>query len=155
MSRQERQSVTRRPWRLHKRVLPQHTDHAGVMWHGVYVAWLEEARVEALSAAGLSYAVMVGEGLEMPVVSLRIDYRQALRHGDEVVLESSCEARRGVRWPWTTRFLLGEAVMAEAIVELVMLRRAEEGGIVLRRAPQEVQAVITCLQEGELEQPSA
>ena len=43
--------------------LPQHTDHAGVMWHGVYVAWLEEARVEALSAAGLSYAVMAGEGL--------------------------------------------------------------------------------------------
>ena len=38
------------PWRLCKRVLPQHTDHAGVMWHGAYVAWLEEARVEALNA---------------------------------------------------------------------------------------------------------
>ena len=109
MSRQQRQSVTPRPWLLRKRVLPQHTDHAGVMWHGAYVAWLEEARVEALSAAGLSYSVMSGEGVEMPVVSLRIDYRQALKHGDEVVLESYCEARRGVRWPWTTRFLLGHA----------------------------------------------
>ena len=56
------------------------------------------------SAAGL-HAVMAGEGIEMPVVSLRIDYRKALKHGDEVVLESYCEARRGVRWPWTTRFL--------------------------------------------------
>ena len=36
MSRQQRQSVTTRPWRLRKRVLPQHTDHAGVMWHGAY-----------------------------------------------------------------------------------------------------------------------
>ena len=63
MSRQQRQSVTPRTWRLRKRVLPQHTDHAGVMWHGAYVAWLEEARVEALSAAGLSYSVMSGEGI--------------------------------------------------------------------------------------------
>ena len=26
---------------LTKRVLPQHTDYAGVMWHGAYVQWLE------------------------------------------------------------------------------------------------------------------
>ena len=55
-------SVTPQPWRLCKRVLPQHTDHAGVMWHGAYVAWLEEARVEALAAAGLSYSAMTAHG---------------------------------------------------------------------------------------------
>ena len=27
------------PWKLSKLVLPQHTDHAGVMWHGTYVNW--------------------------------------------------------------------------------------------------------------------
>ncbi len=60
-------SVTPLPWRVQKRVLPQHTDHAGVMWHGAYVAWLEEARVEALVAAGLTYADMTALGVEMPV----------------------------------------------------------------------------------------
>ena len=44
-------------------------------WHGVYVARLEEVRVEASRRP--SYAVMAGEGIEMPVVSLRIDYRKA------------------------------------------------------------------------------
>jgi hypothetical protein len=58
-----------------------------------------------------------------------------------------------VRWPWTTRFLLGETVMAEAVVELVMLRRSEEGGVVLRRVPLEVQAVIDCLLGGGHEEP--
>ena len=43
-----------RGWLLQRRVLPQHTDHAGVMWHGAYLAWLEEARVEALAAVGLA-----------------------------------------------------------------------------------------------------
>ena len=63
-------------------MLPQHTDHAGVMWHGAYVARLEEARVEALAAAGLSYSVMAGMGLEMPVVSMTVEYRRSIRHGE-------------------------------------------------------------------------
>jgi len=69
-------------------LLPQHTDYAGVMWHGAYVQWLEEARVEALQAAGLGYAAMTAMGVDMPVVSLHLDYRQPLRHGDEVCVES-------------------------------------------------------------------
>ena len=60
-----RKSVTPSPWRLIKRVLPQHTDHAGVMWHGAYVGWLEEARVEALAAAGLGYAAIVATRLRV------------------------------------------------------------------------------------------
>ncbi|MEC9028789.1 MAG: acyl-CoA thioesterase, partial [Cyanobacteriota bacterium] len=67
------------PWKLRKRVLPQHTDHAGVMWHGAYLAWLEEARVEALAQVGLPYARISAAGLEMPVVRLEIHYRRALR----------------------------------------------------------------------------
>ena len=59
------ESVTTHPWRLQRRVLPQHTDHGGVMWHGAYVAWLEEARVEAIAAAGMSYAQLSEEGYEM------------------------------------------------------------------------------------------
>ena len=49
---------------LTKRVLPHHTDYAGVMWHGAYVQWLEEARVEALQAAGLGYAAMTAMGVD-------------------------------------------------------------------------------------------
>jgi acyl-CoA thioester hydrolase len=45
------------------------------MWHGAYVAWLEEGRVEALARVGLDYAELSSRGLEMPVVSLGIDYR--------------------------------------------------------------------------------
>ena len=84
---------------LTKRVLPQHTDYAGVMWHGAYVQWLEEARVEALQAAGLGYAAMTAMAVDMPVVSLHLDYRQPLRHGDQVCVESRCPGQQGVRWP--------------------------------------------------------
>ena len=50
-----RDNIDSKALRLIKCVLPQHTDHAGVMWHGVYLNWLEEARIEALSQVGLTY----------------------------------------------------------------------------------------------------
>ena len=54
--------VTRLPWVCRKQVLPQDTDHAGVLWHGSYVAWLEEARVQALAEAGLDEDLEVTDG---------------------------------------------------------------------------------------------
>ena len=79
-------------------------------------AWLEEARVEALSAAGLSYAAMTAMGVEMPVVSLRIDYRKALKHGDEVCVESYCRGEAWCALALDLPLCLGDAVMAEASV---------------------------------------
>ena len=137
-------SVTPLPWTLEKQVLPQHTDYAGVMWHGAYVNWLEEVRVEALDAAGLRYAEMTASHIDMPVVSLKIEYRRALRHGDRIQLESVFGERAGVRWPWHTRFLKGGRLMAEAWIDLVMLHR----GRVLRHPPEPMAAALKRLREG-------
>ena len=93
------------PWKLSKVVLPQHTDHAGVMWHGSYVSWLEEARIEALDQVGMKYMDLSLQGFEMPVVSLEIKYISVLRHGELVLLETKSLPRRGARWPWLTKFL--------------------------------------------------
>ena len=125
-------------------MLPQHTDHAGVMWHGAYVAWLEEARVEALAAAGLSYSAMAGMGLEMPVVSMTVAYRRSIRHGDQIVLESQCGSQSGVRWPWRSRFVLNGQVMADARVELVIVG----DGRLLRQPPDAIRPALNALQGG-------
>jgi acyl-CoA thioester hydrolase len=109
-------------WLLRRRVLPQHTDHAGVMWHGAYLAWLEEARVEALAAVGLAYSDLSARGLELPVVDLAIQYRRALVHGDAVEVQSRVLPQRGARMPWHSRFVAPDGgVAAEASVELVLV----------------------------------
>ena len=112
-------------WLLERRVLPQHTDHAGVMWHGAYLAWLEEARVEALAAAGIAYSDLSARGLELPVVSLTIDYKQPLFHGEAVQLWSEVLPRVGLRLPWRSRFVAASGKLAaEARVELVLVESA-------------------------------
>ena len=107
---------------MQRRVLPQHTDHAGVMWHGAYVGWLEEARIEALGAVGLPYSDLSARGLGLPIVSLTIDYRQSLLHGDVVELRSLVRPRQGVKLPWhTALYGPGGVLAATARVELVLL----------------------------------
>lgn len=139
------------PWILRRRVLPQHTDHAGVMWHGAYLAWLEEARVEALAAAGLDYRVLSDRGLELPVVSLAIQYRQALLHGDWVDLRSAVEPRRGVKLPWRSWFVRADgSVAAEAQVDLVLvdLSAGPQQRRLLRQLPPDLAQALQTLTRG-------
>lgn len=140
-----------RPWTLLRRVLPQHTDHAGVMWHGSYLAWLEEARVEALAAVGLEYSALSARGLELPVVSLAIEYRQALLHGDLVELRSAVEPRRGVSMPWRSWFVRADgAIAAQARVELVLveLSAGAQRRRLRRRLPDDLAAAVAALERG-------
>ena len=141
-----------RGWSLRRRVLPQHTDHAGVMWHGAYLSWLEEARVEALASAGLAYSDLSDLGLELPVVSLAIDYRRGLRHGDLVELRSWVLPRSGVRLPWLSRFIGADGVLAaEARVDLVLVEWNPSSGArrPLRHLPPDLEAALARLERGE------
>lgn len=133
---------------LHRRVLPQHTDHAGVMWHGAYLAWLEEARVEALAAAGLAYSELSARGLELPVVSLSISYRQPLLHGDLVQIQTRMLPRCGLRFPWRSRFLAPQGhLAAEASVELVLVDSGGEAGArrLVRHLPADLEQAIASI----------
>jgi acyl-CoA thioester hydrolase len=139
------------PWCMRRRVLPQHTDLAGVMWHGAYVAWLEEARVEALAEVGLAYSDLAERGLSLPVVELAIVYRRPLRHGDVVQVCSQLLPPRGVRLPWASRFLDDAGrVAAEARVELVPLETSPQGERqkVLRHLPGDLEQAIQALLQG-------
>ena len=140
-----------RPWQIERAVLPQHTDHAGVMWHGSYLAWLEEARVEALRRAGLAYSDLSKRGLELPVISLKIDYRQALLHGETVRVESWVLPQKGVKLPWRSAFLKANgSVAAEAHVELVLVDLSQGPGQrrLLRKAPEDLRQALEHLKKG-------
>ena len=133
--------VTHLPWICRKQVLPQDTDHAGVLWHGSYVAWLEEARVQALAEAGLAYAGLSAQGLELMVVDLRLRYMQALAHGEAVELHSWLQPQAGVRLPFKTHFIKADgALAAEAVVTLALVDR-QRGRLQRQQPPDLVEAL--------------
>ena len=79
---------TKKVWKINKTVLPQHSDHAGVMWHGTYFNWLEEGRINALSQSGINYFDLTKKGLELPLINASIKYILPLFIGDNITVES-------------------------------------------------------------------
>ena len=92
-------------------------------------------------------------GLELPVVHLAVDYKQALLHGDAVQLWSAVLPRRGVRLPWRSWFVApGGTVAAQADVELVLvdLSAGPAQRKLLRHLPPNLTAAIEALERGPL-----
>ena len=82
------------------RVQAHHTDYSGAVWHGNYIAWMEEARVECLRSLGLEFADWVNSGFDLPVIDLSIQYRRPLRMGMQVCVKTRLEKSSGVRLSW-------------------------------------------------------
>ena len=75
-------------WKVEKIVLPQHADHAGVMWHGTYFNWLEESRINALLEVGICYFELTKKGLDLPLINTSIKYKSPLFLGEKITIES-------------------------------------------------------------------
>jgi acyl-CoA thioester hydrolase len=81
-------------------VQPHHTDYAGVVWHGSYLTWMEEARIAVFRDVGIEFADLVAMGCDLPVVSLNLNYHQAVHMGQKVCVRSQLEPTSGVRLTW-------------------------------------------------------
>jgi acyl-CoA thioester hydrolase len=64
------------------RVYPHHTDYSGVVWHGMYLTWMEEARVECLRTVGMSFEELVSAGVDLPVAEMSLRYHRSARTGN-------------------------------------------------------------------------
>jgi acyl-CoA thioester hydrolase len=127
------------------RANPHHTDYAGVVWHGSYTAWLEEARVECLRAIGIDYADLVALGCDLPVVELSIRYYRSLRLGMAAVVKTRMAEVTGVRihWDYAIESPDRQDLYVTAKVTLVALDR--ERGKVMRQLPTTVKDALARL----------
>lgn len=136
-------------WKLKKTVLPQHTDHAGVMWHGSYLNFLEEGRIDALEKVGLSYSKLSKKGFEIPVVSIQLRYKISFIHGEKVLLTSQFKLENKIRLTCKTSFLKSNGdIGAEAIIGLVVVRKINESIKLVRELPVEMKNILLRLEEG-------
>lgn len=70
------------------RVYYHDTDSYGVVWHGSYVRWLEEGRVELCDMLGLKLEDMQRDGVTLPVVDMHIRYKSSARMNDRLLVET-------------------------------------------------------------------
>jgi acyl-CoA thioester hydrolase len=64
-------------------------DLAGVVWHGHYMKYLENARWAVMERIGLPLEAMLTCGFLWPVVGLQVKYVRAARYGDRLRVQAS------------------------------------------------------------------
>lgn len=122
-------------------VYPHHTDYGGVVWHGQYIAWLEEARIECLKSIGVSFAELVSLGYDLPVVELSVRYRKVLKLGDSAVVRTRMTEIEGVKihWDYKIESPTSRDLYSTARVTLVTVDR--ERGKILRVIPPSIKEI--------------
>ena len=136
-------------WELTKLVLPQHTDHAGVMWHGSYLDFLEEGRIDALEQVGIKYSELSSIGYEIPVISFEVKYKISFFHGEKVLLKSHFKLENKIRIICKTIFIKSNGdIAAEAIIGLVVVKKINQSIKLVRELPTQIKNKLLLLEDG-------
>ena len=98
------------------------TDQMGVVYYGNYAQYLEMGRVEWLRSLGISYKWMEENGVMLPVISLKIDYKNSARYDDLITVRTQLKKIPSVRieFDYTIRNERGE-ILVEANTVLVFM----------------------------------
>ena len=130
-----------KPWELKKKVLPQHTDHAGVMWHGTYLNWLEESRIDSIGKAGIQYIELLNRGFEMPVYKVEIKYLIPILIGEEIIIKSLFIKNKSPRIKVNSKFTnIKNKIYAEASIDIVLINK--ETFKVVRKRPDFIESCL-------------
>jgi len=116
------------------RAQPHHTDYAGNVWHGSYIAWMEEARVECLRSIGIEFADLVALGCDL-AVELSVRYHSPIGLGMLAIVRTRMAEVSGVRinWDYQIQSPDEQELYVTARVTLVAVDR--EKGKIMRRLP--------------------
>ena len=116
---------------------PHHTDYGGIVWHGTYIAWMEEARVECLRSIGVEFADLVALGCDMPVVELSVRYHQPVRMGMAIIIRTRM-TMEGVRLVWDYQICSPECQELYLTAQVTLVAVDREKGKILRQLPTSV-----------------
>ncbi len=64
-------------------------DSLGIVWHGHYVQYFEDGREAFGKQYNLRYLDFYTQGYVVPIVNIQCDYKQVLRYGDSIIIETT------------------------------------------------------------------
>lgn len=73
--------------RVERVVRFEEVDPLGIVWHGRYPSYFEDARVALGEQYGIGYMDIYNQGVLAPVKTMHVDYRRPLRFGEPFTIE--------------------------------------------------------------------
>lgn len=90
------------------RVRFEEVDPLGIVWHGRYASYFEDARVALTDRYGIGYLEFYGKGVVAPVRKLHVDYFRSLRFRESFTVEAV------LHWTEATRLNMEFVIRNEA-----------------------------------------
>jgi acyl-CoA thioester hydrolase len=126
-------------------VYPHHTDYGGVVWHGAYVTWMEQARIECMKSIGINFASLVEMGCDLPVVEMSLRYHRALQMGETAVVKCKVQNLDGVRIKWDYEIESEDRTITYTTATVALVAVDVEKGKIMRQLPANVKEAIVRL----------
>lgn len=118
-----------------RRVFPHHTDYAGIVWHGTYITWMEELRVESLRWLGVNYSDLVAMGCDLPVVELKVRYHLSVKMGMTILIKGQLLPIKGLRMIWDYQMVSEDHQQLYVSGQVTLVPLSRETGKIMRRLP--------------------
>ncbi len=98
-------------------------DLVGVVWHGHYLKYLENARWALMARLDFGLDAMIASGYAWPIVDVHVKYVRAARFGDRLAIQASL-----VEWEnrLTVNYLVTHAATAERVARARTVQTAVE-----------------------------
>ena len=100
-------------------------DSLGIVWHGHYVRYFEDGREAFGKAFGMDYLTVYNNQYVTPIVKIDCNYKQVLRYGDSVIIETEYVPGEAARLNFNYRLLnaaTGEVVVTGSTVQVFLNR---------------------------------
>jgi acyl-CoA thioester hydrolase len=127
------------PTTSHLRVRYAETDKMGVVYYANYLVWFEVGRADWLRELGWSYDAMEAEGVGLPVIEARCEYRNPTRYDDEVAVTTAGHLRSPARMAFSYEVVRCRDGVVAAVGETVHAAVGRDGRP--RRLPERILAV--------------
>ena len=111
------------------------TDAYGVAWHGSYLRWMEQARVEFCRDIGIDLVEMKKQDVAIPVTSLNIRYKASALLDERIAVETEITKMSPivVQFTQTIKNKESDKVYTIGVVEVVAVTNE---GKIYRRIPE-------------------
>lgn len=109
---------------IHIRVRYAETDRMGLVHHGNYIVYFEQARTELLRAAGATYKDMEDAGYLLVITKVEVRYRRPAYYDDLLTVRTRVERTTSVRIDHTYQVFRGDELVAEGSSTLACVDRA-------------------------------
>jgi acyl-CoA thioester hydrolase len=107
---------------VERRVRFEEVDPLGIVWHGRYPGYFEDARVAFGDRFGIGYLDFYGAGILAPVKKLHVDYQRPLRFDETFSIEGVLHWSEAARlnFEFVLRNAAGEVTTSGYTVQMLM-----------------------------------